>query len=106
MKLFVSLGNTVKVPSVVGYNQDAAEDALTDAGFEVSVVTREAEDGETPGTVKSQKPGGNKHAKKGSTVQIIVLTEKEEPSESPSPSSPSPSFTFPGDGDDAARNDD
>ncbi|MQA28190.1 MAG: Stk1 family PASTA domain-containing Ser/Thr kinase, partial [Micromonosporaceae bacterium] len=43
VKLFVSLGNTVKVPSVVGYNQDAAEDALTDAGFEVSVVTREAE---------------------------------------------------------------
>ena len=66
------------------------EDRLRNAGFSVSVVTRPAGDGETPGYVVDQTPKGGSDAIKGSKVEIIVAEESDEEPPSPSPS-PSPS---------------
>jgi Uncharacterized protein conserved in bacteria len=87
----------------VGETEDAAKDALRNAGFNVKVTERPAKEGETPGRVDDQRPGAGKQAVKGSTVEIVVLTEPE-PTDSPSPS-PSPTLTTPFPGEDAARRD-
>lgn len=73
VKVWVSSGQ-VEVPSVVGFTQSDAEQALKDAGFEVTVAGREAKDGETIGTVLEQTPAEGKAAK-GSTVRLVVAAE-------------------------------
>lgn len=61
------------VPGVVGEEQEAAEAALTDAGFEVS--TEETESSfENEGLVTEQSPGGGRSVEAGSKVEITVGT--------------------------------
>ena len=61
------------VPSVVGEEQDAAEQALDGAGFEVSTEERESSF-EEEGLVMDQEPGGGSSAERGSEVAITVGT--------------------------------
>ncbi|MGQ0671041.1 MAG: Stk1 family PASTA domain-containing Ser/Thr kinase [Actinomycetota bacterium] len=60
----------VKVPSVVGFTQEAATSTLENEGFEV-VPEPKASD-EDPGTVIEQDPPGGELAPEGSKVTIIV----------------------------------
>ena len=73
VKVWISSGQ-LTVPSVVGFTQADAEQALKDAGFEVTVASREAKDGETVGTVLEQTPADGT-AMKGSTVRLVVAAE-------------------------------
>ena len=66
---------TELVPSVIGLDQAAAEQAIRDAGFEVAVESQPAEGDETPGTVVDQDPAGNAEAEPGSTVTITVAED-------------------------------
>jgi serine/threonine-protein kinase len=72
-----------KVPDVVGMDEDAAKQALQQAGFEVFVTT--SNDTEEPkGTVIKQNPPGGTEEPEGTSVTIVVSTF-EEPTETPSP---------------------
>lgn len=62
----------VKVPSVVGFPQDAATSMLTNAGFEVASETKVTDDPTKVGVVLSQDPSGNTQGDEGSTVTITV----------------------------------
>lgn len=73
VNVWVSSGE-VSVPSVVGFSQADAEQALKDAGFDVTVAGREAKDGETVGNVLEQTPAEGT-ATKGSTVRLVVAAE-------------------------------
>ena len=69
------MAKKVAVPSLVGTTQEAAEAALTDAGF--GVVKRYVS-GEPDGTVYSQTPGSGKLAS-GEVVTIDVLRAPAAP---------------------------
>jgi serine/threonine-protein kinase len=73
-----------KVPDVVDLQQDEAEKAIRDAGFEPKVL-ESSDTTEPAGTVIDQSPSGGETASEGSTVTIVVSNFQEEPSESPSP---------------------
>jgi serine/threonine-protein kinase len=73
-----------KVPDVVDLQQDEAEKAIRDAGFEPKVL-ESSDTTEPAGTVIDQSPSGGETASEGSTVTIVVSTFQEQPSESPSP---------------------
>ncbi len=67
----LSLGaENVTVPSVVGYSQDGATSALTNAGFKVNVQSQYS-DSVSQGVVISQSPNGGK-LEKDETVTIVV----------------------------------
>lgn len=66
------------IPNVVGMHRGAAEAALEQAGFDVSVSFAEGCDpddqacDDQPGVVWSQSPNGGTQAELGSTVTIVV----------------------------------
>jgi eukaryotic-like serine/threonine-protein kinase len=104
--LFVSGGGT-QVPSVIGDPKATAESILSNAGFQVKVVTAAGPAGSAPGTVFQQQPSNGTTAASGSTVTIFVAaaTQPTSPptSASPTPTAPStptptPSATSPGGG--------
>ncbi len=69
--LTVSSGQSkVAVPNVVGQQSDAAQSALTTAGFQVTVKTKPVTDPAQQGVVQSQTPTGS--TKKGATITITV----------------------------------
>ncbi len=61
------------VPDVSGMSQEAAESALTSAGF-VTTVVQQSDDSVSSGSVISTSPAANEEVKKGSTVTIYVST--------------------------------
>jgi serine/threonine-protein kinase len=72
VRIVVSSGpEEVSVPSVVGQSQSSAINALTDAGFKVSVQMVASSPGNV-GKVIAQSPGGGSSASRGSTVTITV----------------------------------
>ncbi len=70
-------GTPVAVPEVVGQQQSAATQALTDAGFEVGTVTTIPSTTIREGEVTSQTPAGGTEAKKGSKVDLIVAGKSQ-----------------------------
>jgi eukaryotic-like serine/threonine-protein kinase len=104
--LFVSGGGT-QVPSVIGDPKATAESILSNAGFQVKVVTAAGPAGSAPGTVFQQQPSNGTTAASGSTVTIFVAAATQPTSAptsaSPTPTAPStptptPSATSPGGG--------
>jgi serine/threonine-protein kinase len=75
--LFVSAGNIVEVPNVVGETRAIAEDRLDQRGFDVNVETANAppEDPDLVGTVQSQSPEAGSDEPGGSTVTIVVYPD-------------------------------
>jgi eukaryotic-like serine/threonine-protein kinase len=69
-------GQKVKVPPVIGLNQDNASTALRQAGFVVSTKTQENSD-KPAGTVISSSPPEGTMAAKGSTVTLTVAAAKK-----------------------------
>ncbi len=61
----------VRVPSVVGQDEDRARSTLEDLGFEVR-TTQQASDSQPEGRVIEQSPRANTEAPKGSTVELTV----------------------------------
>ena len=82
--VFVSDGKVREVPDVTGLTQGEAEAELEDAGFNVSVRTRETDQPDEDGTVLSQSPRGGAERRERATVTITVgvLTT---PGEAPAP---------------------
>lgn len=70
----------VEVPYVLNQTQDEATKNLKEAGFTVKVGTSTYSDTVDEGKVCDQSPDGNKQAKKGSEVTII-LSKGVEPAE-------------------------
>jgi serine/threonine-protein kinase len=71
--LSVSKGpTTTSVPSVEGFDRDAAVQALEDAGFEVSIEEEPVDDESFENLVLSQDPAPGTEAEPGSTVTIVV----------------------------------
>jgi serine/threonine-protein kinase len=70
--IFVSDGKVAEVPDVTGLTQDDAEAELRDAGFRVSVRTRETDQPDEDGTVLSQSPQGGAERRQDATVTITV----------------------------------
>ena len=76
--IVVSLGpENVKVPNVVGFNEDKARQTMTDSGLEV-IVTYKITDDATPDNVISQAPVADSQAKYGDRVEIVVAKENEK----------------------------
>jgi len=65
-------GGAVDVPDVVGAEQSAAEEEITDAGLTVGNVTTEASDSVAAGLVISQDPAAGADAAPGSSVNLTV----------------------------------
>jgi serine/threonine-protein kinase len=82
--IFVSDGKVREVPDVTGLTQQEAEAELGDAGFNVSVRTRETDQPDEDGTVLSQSPRGGAERRERATVTVTVgvLTT---PGETPAP---------------------
>ena len=64
---------TVEVPNVVGQSFDAANAALTQAGFTVSRLNDDLST-QTPGTVVGQDPTGGRLADQGSAITLTVAS--------------------------------
>jgi eukaryotic-like serine/threonine-protein kinase len=78
--LSVSKGpTTTGVPDVTSQDEQAATEALQNAGFEVNVVDEPTDDVNQDGLVLSQDPEGGAQARPGSTVTIVVGRFIEEP---------------------------
>lgn len=75
----------VVVPNVINYTQEEAEDTLEQAGFEVEYGNPVTDEEVEEGRVLDQTPDGNREARKGSTVKLILskgpepVTEVEVP---------------------------
>jgi serine/threonine-protein kinase len=83
--IFVSNGEVREVPDVTGLTQDDAEAELGDAGFRVSVRTRETDQPDDDGIVLSQSPGGGTQRRERATVTITVGVLATAPEEAPVP---------------------
>ena len=70
--IYVSGGNAVAVPSVLGQNQAAAVTTLQGLGFKVDVTARAVVDAGDAGKVVSQTPAPGKDVDPGSTVAIRI----------------------------------
>ncbi len=71
--LSVSKGPTaVTVPSVLGFDEAAAQAELAEAGFQVRVQDLPTEDEAADGTVVDQRPAAEAQARPGSTVTIFI----------------------------------
>ena len=77
------------VPSVIGDPKSTAESILSNAGFQVKVVTVAGPAGSTPGTVFNQQPSNGTTAPTGSTVTIFVAAATQ-PTTPPTSASPTP----------------
>jgi serine/threonine-protein kinase len=82
--VFVSDGKVREVPDVTGLTEGEAEAELGDAGFNVSVRTRETEQPDEDGTVLSQSPRGGAERRESATVTITVGV-LATPDEAPAP---------------------
>jgi serine/threonine-protein kinase len=74
------LGETVRVPNVVGQDQDAARTRLEDRGFKVEIERKPSK--KPLGIVTAQNPAGGEEADKGS---IVVLTVSAGPKQTTVP---------------------
>jgi serine/threonine-protein kinase len=83
--IFVSNGEVREVPDVTGLTQDDAEAELSDAGFRVSVRSRQTDAPDEDGIVLSQSPGGGTERRERATVTITVGSLAPEPGEAPAP---------------------
>ncbi len=72
-----------EVPSVVGKQEDAARQAIDDAGFTAS-VEYDSETRAEPGTVLDQTPDAGETLSQGAAVTIVV-SDYEEPTPTPTP---------------------
>jgi beta-lactam-binding protein with PASTA domain len=80
--LKVSRGpSTTAIPDVTDLDQDTATATLRQAGFLVSVETKDTVDPAQDGIVLGQIPRGGKQATVGSTVTIIVGVLVQQPTE-------------------------
>lgn len=73
--IYISRGReseSVNVPNVVGYTEEAAKRELTRAGFETDVVT--IDDRRSEGTVVKQYPSDDEKREKGTRIIIYVST--------------------------------
>lgn len=70
----------VTVPNVINYTKDEAKKTLEAAGFEVEYGTPVTDEEVEEGNVVDQTPDGNREAKEGSTVKLI-LSKGPEPIE-------------------------
>ncbi len=86
--LYVSGGGT-QVPSVIGDPKGTAESILSNAGFQVKVITTAGPTGSTPGTVFQQQPANGTTAPAGSTVTIFVAAATQ-PTIPPTTAPPTP----------------
>jgi eukaryotic-like serine/threonine-protein kinase len=78
--LSVSTGpSTTGVPDVTSQDEQAATEALENAGFEVNVVDEATDDVNQDGLVLSQDPAGGTQARPGATVTIVIGRFVEEP---------------------------
>jgi eukaryotic-like serine/threonine-protein kinase len=78
--LSVSKGpTTTGVPDVTSQDEQAATEALENAGFEVNVVDEATDDVNQDGLVLSQDPAGGTQARPGATVTIVIGRFVEEP---------------------------
>jgi eukaryotic-like serine/threonine-protein kinase len=69
----VSKGPAQKqVPNVVGKSEQDAEQALSQAGFNVGKITTDSTSTQPQGTVIHQSPGGGSQAKPGTSVNLTV----------------------------------
>jgi eukaryotic-like serine/threonine-protein kinase len=64
--------DAVTVPDVVGLDEDAARDALTEAGFTGSINTRQEDSLEEEGTVASVTPGAGTSAAPDETITLGI----------------------------------
>ena len=79
VKLFVSLGEELaRVPFVTGQKLQEAEDEITNAGFTVGSVNQQTSDTVEAGKVISQDPRPGTEAAKGTRVNLVVSTGKEQ----------------------------
>ncbi|WP_268751034.1 Stk1 family PASTA domain-containing Ser/Thr kinase [Curtobacterium oceanosedimentum] len=77
IRVVVSLGpEQVAVPDVANQTQDAAEQALKDAGFEVGAINSGYSNDVPEGTVVSTDPGSATQLTKGSVVNLTVSNGK------------------------------
>ena len=77
IQVYVSSGEaSISVPSVVGYDNEAAMNTLADQGFKAE-RTYDYSDSVAAGMVISQNPVAGTAAKKGSTVTLVVSQGKE-----------------------------
>jgi len=85
-KVNITVSNgKVQVPNVVGNTQAQAMSTLTNAGFQVNVVTQ-VQSGATPGDVLAQSPQGGNKAPRGTQVTItIALAPSPSPTPTPTP---------------------
>lgn len=83
--LFGGSGKMVVVPNVINYTQEEAEDTLENAGFVVEYGNPMTDEEVEEGRVLDQTPDGNREAREGSTVKLILskgpepITEVEVP---------------------------
>ncbi|NMO56768.1 Stk1 family PASTA domain-containing Ser/Thr kinase [Actinoplanes sp. TBRC 11911] len=81
----ISNGQVVKMPSVIGQSQDAAEAVLKSQGpFNVSIKKVAGDGTQDPGTVVNQQPNAGANVTKGDDVTITVVDDSDEPSNPPS----------------------
>ncbi|MDO4596540.1 MAG: Stk1 family PASTA domain-containing Ser/Thr kinase [Coriobacteriaceae bacterium] len=71
-------GKSVDVPSVIGWDQKAAVDALKQAGFEKFDITQEYNDEHEEGMVCDQTPDGGKKARTTDTIKLVI-SKGDEP---------------------------
>jgi eukaryotic-like serine/threonine-protein kinase len=75
VQISVSLGpnaTTMRVPDVVGQDEQTATNTLQNAGFQVQVIRVPASDPSQNGIVVDEQPAGGNRAPDGSTVTIYV----------------------------------
>jgi serine/threonine-protein kinase len=66
----------IQVPKLTGLKKDAAQNAITDAGLTVGVVTSENSDSVSKGTVISSDPSEGTDAAKNDTVNLVISKGK------------------------------
>ncbi len=77
IRVVVSLGpEQVAVPDLAGQTQDAAQQALKSAGFEVGAINTDYSPDVPEGTVMSSDPGSSTQLAKGSVVNLTVSNGK------------------------------
>jgi eukaryotic-like serine/threonine-protein kinase len=75
----VSNGPTTdEVPSVEGFDREAAVEVLEGAGFEVQIEEEPVEDESFVNLVLSQDPPAGTQAERGSTVTIVVGVAQQQ----------------------------
>jgi eukaryotic-like serine/threonine-protein kinase len=68
----------VQVPNVIDQDVAAAQTALQEAGFDVSVIEGDGSCDPAPGTVTGQSPSAGNEVPPGTTVEITVAQEPED----------------------------